>query len=97
MENESVKPVKPIKQEPKPIVTEHVDLTKNIDEQEKNIQELDEATMDLTKELDNLLLQRETYSDKKKKIEKETSSNNDLMTENELFNIIDSIYEEGRE
>ena len=97
LENESVKPVKPIKQEPKPIVTEHVDLTKNIDEQEKNIQELDEATMDLTKELDNLLLQRETYSDKKKKIEKETSSNNDLMTENELFNIIDSIYEEGRE
>ena len=94
LENESVKPVK---LEPKPVINEHIDLTKNIDEQEKNIQELDEATMDLTKELDNLLLQRETYSDKKKKIEKETSNNNDLMTENELFNIIDSIYEEGKE
>lgn len=73
-----------------------VDLSRNVREQENNIKDLEETTMDLTKELDNLLLQRETYSEKKKKIENETSKE-DLMTENELFNIIDSIYEEGKE
>lgn len=73
------------------------ELAKTVNEQEKNIKELDEETMDLTKELDNLLLQRETYNQKKEKIEKQSSNNDDLLTENELFNIIDSIYEEGKE
>lgn len=72
-------------------------LAKTINEQEKNIKELDEETMDLTKELDNLLLQRETYNQKKEKLEKQAVNDDDLLTENELFNIIDSIYEEGKE
>lgn len=94
LETESIK--KETKVEPKTEEIRTVDLSRNVREQENNIKDLEETTMDLTKELDNLLLQRETYSDKKKKIEKETSKD-DLLTENELFNIIDSIYEEGKE
>lgn len=37
------------------------ELAKTVNEQEKNIRELEEITMDLTKELDNLLLKKESY------------------------------------
>ena len=87
-ENKKVEPVK---------VKETSNLAKSVNEQEKNIRELEEVTMDLTKELDNLLLQRESYNQKKEKIERESNNGEELLTENELFNIIDSIYEEGKE
>ena len=80
-----------------PRTSETSNLAKSVNEQEKNIRELEEVTMDLTKELDNLLLQRETYNQKKEKIERQSKSSDELLTENELFNIIDSIYEEGKE
>ena len=73
------------------------ELAKTVNEQEKNIRELEEITMDLTKELDNLLLKRESYSQKKEKVEETTKEDDELLTENELFNLIDSMYEEGRE
>lgn len=73
------------------------ELTRTVNEQEKNIKELEEITMDLTKELDNLLLKRESYSQKKEKVEHSSKEDDELLTENELFNLIDSMYEEGRE
>lgn len=76
-------------------ISDTTELAKTVNEQEKNIKELEEVTMDLTKELDNLLLQRETYNQKKEKIEHNLDE--DLLTENELYNFIDSIYEEGKE
>lgn len=76
-------------------LSDTTELAKSVNEQEKNIRELDEVTMDLTKELDNLLLKRESYNQKKEEI---TSKNDDeLLTENEVFNFIDSIYEDGKE
>ena len=71
------------------------ELAKTVNEQEENIKQLEEVTMDLTKELDNLLLKRESYNKKKEKIEKKTTD--EELTENELFNLIDSMYEEGKE
>ena len=73
------------------------ELAKTVNEQEKNIRELEEITMDLTKELDNLLLKRESYSQKREKVEHSSKEEDELLTENELFNLIDSMYEEGRE
>ncbi len=75
------------------------ELTKNVNEQEKNIRELEEITMDLTKELDNLLLKKESFNHKKEKIEhNHKEDETDIpLTENELFNLIDSMYEEGKE
>ena len=73
------------------------ELAKTVNEQEKNIRELEEITMDLTKELDNLLLKRESYSQKKEKVQESSKEDDELLTENELFNLIDSMYEEGRE
>lgn len=71
-------------------------LAKSVNEQEKNIRELEEITMDLTKELDNLLLKKDSYN-KKGKRELEEINDDEPMTENELFNLIDSMYEEGKE
>ena len=59
--------------------------------------DINEITDNLTKELDNLLLKRESYSQKKDKVEHTTKEDDELLTENELFNLIDSMYEEGRE
>ncbi len=75
------------------------ELAKTVKEQEKNIRELDEITMDLTKELDNLLLKKESFNSKKEKIEKASKKeeSDTPLTENELFNLIDSMYEEGKE
>ncbi len=65
--------------------------------QEKNIREIEEITMDLTKELDNLLLQK--AKDKKTKTieKKEQEDKQEDLSENDLFNLIDSMYEEGEE
>ncbi len=74
------------------------ELAKTVTEQEKNIRELEEITMDLTKELDNLLLKKESYNEKKEKIiHNQSDEDDEPLTENELFNLIDSMYEEGKE
>ncbi len=75
------------------------ELTKTVNEQEKNIRELEEITMDLTKELDNLLLKKESFNAKKEKVEgkHQVEEDDEPLTENELFNLIDSMYEEGKE
>lgn len=74
------------------------ELAKTVTEQEKNIRELEEITMDLTKELDNLLLKKESYNKKnKKEIQELMDEDDEPLTENELFNLIDSMYEEGKE
>ncbi len=76
------------------------ELTKTVNEQEKNIRELEEITMDLTKELDNLLLKKESFNAKKEKVERKhqkEETDDEPLTENELFNLIDSMYEEGKE
>ncbi len=77
------------------------DVSAKITEQEKNIKELEEITMDLTKELDNLLLQKE--KDKKSsKSEPETRTERaekkekqEDVSDSDLFNLIDSMYDEG--
>lgn len=74
-------------------LSDTTELAKTVTEQEKNIKELEEVTMDLTKELDNLLLKKESYNKKSKKKLVE----DELLTENEVFNFIDSIYEDGKE
>lgn len=75
-------------------------LAKSVTEQEKNIRELEEITMDLTKELDNLLLKKESFNSKKEKVSKQMKESEEVespLTEDELFNLIDSMYEEGKE
>ena len=81
------------KEENKYSVSDTTELAKTVNEQEKNIQELEEVTMDLTKELDNLLLKKESYNKRSKK----KLAEDELLTENEVFNFIDSIYEDGKE
>ena len=76
-------------------LSDTTELAKSVTEQEKNIKELEEVTMDLTKELDNLLLKRESYNHKKEDIS--STTDDELLTENEVFNFIDSIYEDGKE
>ncbi len=67
----------------------------------KDVRKLEEITMDLTKELDNLLLKKE-----KEKVEpikeekpeiKEEKTVSDGLPESDLFNLIDSMYEEGED
>lgn len=75
-------------------------LAKTVTQQEKNIRDLEEITMDLTKELDNLLLKKESFNSKKEKVSKqikESSESESQLTEDELFNLIDSMYEDGKE
>lgn len=63
---------------------------------EKNVKEIEEATIDLTQELDNLLMSKEKYN--MVKDEENSSSKNDTgLSESDLFNLIDSMYEEGEE
>lgn len=75
-------------------IEDTTNLSETISKQEENIKELEEITMDLTKELDNLLLKKDSFKEKKAKIEKESD---DQLSENELFNLIDSMYEERRD
>lgn len=72
--------------------------SKTSKKQEKNIRQLEEITVDLTQELDNLLLKKDqdakaTKNVSAKKTEKEKSD--DALTESDLFNLIDSMYDEG--
>lgn len=90
-ELENEEPVKNIKLE------DTTELAKTVNEQEKNIRELEEITMDLTKELDNLLLKKESYNKKNKSEIHDLIDDEEPLTENELFNLIDSMYEEGKE
>lgn len=75
----------------------------------KDVRKLEEITMDLTKELDNLLLKKE--KDKKEKAAKEKEKEDaevkvetvksekvdENLPESDLFNLIDSMYEEGED
>ena len=68
-------------------------------EPEKDVRKLEEITMDLTKELDNLLLKKEKeckIKEEKKELPKEEEKKEDLA-ESDLFNLIDSMYEEGED
>lgn len=88
-------------------VVEDVDLfdeleqsaKENAKEPEKDVRKLEEITMDLTKELDNLLLKKE--KEKKSKEEKKTlpkeEEKKEELAESDLFNLIDSMYEEGED
>ena len=61
---------------------------------DKNVKEIEEATIDLTQELDNLLLSKGKYS----KVKEETpETKEEKLSESDLFNLIDSMYEEGEE
>ena len=68
---------------------------------EHSIDELEEITMDLTKELDNLLLKKETLSQPAKtrssRNEASESVSSEDLNESDLFNLIDSMYEEGKD
>ncbi len=59
---------------------------------EQNIRDLEEITMDLTKELDNLLSKKDALSKKERQA---NENDNDALEENDLFDLIDSMYEEG--
>jgi len=68
-------------------------------EPEKDVRKLEEITIDLTKELDNLLLKKEKeckIKEEKKELPKEEEKKEDLA-ESDLFNLIDSMYEEGED
>lgn len=75
------------------------ELVKNVKEQEKNIKELEEITMDLTKELDNLLMKKESFNKTKDELVANTNNpskgKTEGLSESDLFNLIDSMYEEG--
>lgn len=62
---------------------------------EKNVKEIEEATIDLTQELDNLLLSKEKYN--KTKGDDDVPAKKEELSESDLFNLIDSMYEEGDE
>ncbi len=77
-----------------------------ITEKENNIRELEEATVDLTKELDNLLLKKEkdkklvpteTPEKEKEKDKGKKKKKEEEISSSDLFNLIDSMYEEGEE
>ena len=62
---------------------------------EKSVKEIEEATIDLTRELDNLLLSKGKYS--KVKEDNTAKEEAEKLSESDLFNLIDSMYEEGEE
>jgi len=65
---------------------------------EKSIKEIEEATIDLTQELDNLLLSKKKYNKvKEDEVDDNQESKDDSLSESDLFNLIDSMYEEGEE
>jgi len=72
------------------------------DKKSKNIKQIEGVTIDLTKELDNLLMKKDRFSDKAEELaeftDKQALSNDKNITESELFDLIDSMYEgEGEE
>lgn len=68
---------------------------KSTKSKEKNVKEIEEATIDLTQELDNLLLSKEKYN--KTKGDDDVPTKKEKLSESDLFNLIDSMYEEGDE
>ena len=68
---------------------------KSTKSKEKNVKEIEEATIDLTQELDNLLLSKEKYN--KTKGDDDVPTKKEELSESDLFNLIDSMYEEGDE
>ena len=68
---------------------------KSTKSKEKNVREIEEATIDLTQELDNLLLSKEKYN--KTKGDDDVPTKKEELSESDLFNLIDSMYEEGDE
>lgn len=68
---------------------------KSTKSKEKNVKEIEEATIDLTQELDNLLLSKEKYN--KTKGDDDVPAKKEELSESDLFNLIDSMYEEGDE
>lgn len=68
---------------------------KSTKSKEKNVKEIEEATIDLTQELDNLLLSKEKYN--KTKGDDNVPTKKEELSESDLFNLIDSMYEEGDE
>ena len=64
---------------------------------EKDVKEIEEVTIDLTQELDNLLLSKEKYNKVKDEENDNSSDKSDSLSESDLFNLIDSMYEEGEE
>ena len=64
---------------------------------EKNVKEIEEATIDLTRELDNLLMSKGKYSKVKDDDVSDELEKDEKLSESDLFNLIDSMYEEGEE
>lgn len=64
---------------------------------EKDVKEIEEVTIDLTQELDNLLLSKKKYNKVKDEDDDDSSDKPDSLSESDLFNLIDSMYEEGEE
>jgi len=70
--------------------------------QSKNVKQIEGVTIDLTKELDNLLMKKDRFSDAAEMnsefSDTQALSNDKNITESELFDLIDSMYEgEGEE
>lgn len=66
----------------------------------KDVRKLEEITMDLTKELDNLLLKKEKERKAKEQKKEEPvveEEKEEELAESDLFNLIDSMYEEGED
>ncbi len=66
----------------------------------KDVRKLEEITMDLTKELDNLLLKKE--KEKEERVKEQVSNEKEekeeeSLPESDLFNLIDSMYDEGED
>lgn len=59
---------------------------------DKKIKEIEDTTIDLTQELDNLLMSKKKYNSVKDDNDKATK---EKLAEDDLFNLIDSMYEEG--
>lgn len=75
--------------------TKNKENKQNSKGKEKNVKEIEEATIDLTQELDNLLLSKEKYN--KTKGDDDVPTKKEELSESDLFNLIDSMYEEGDE
>lgn len=82
---------------------ETVELPKKVARPEKNVQQIEGVTIDLTKELDNLLMKRDQDDDSDENadavenVPKAKNKKGQELTESELFSLIDSMYEEGEE
>ncbi len=60
---------------------------------DKKIKEIEDTTIDLTQELDNLLMSKKKYNSVKD--DDNDKATKEKLAEDDLFNLIDSMYEEG--